>query len=197
MQKIRDLINFIFPVYIITRDDVLMIEDRRPTLSMFLSGVGFIAILGYVGPVVVGDWVGIDLGQKPKELPFFFIGAFLIVILFFVVRGTFREVYVFDKTRDVYTFTRQSVIKKDISEGSLSQFRAVQVERRPNDEGGEKYMVALLMQGLLLGASDTQILREKPPVFNSVAAETRIANSISKFLNIKRQGVVDVGPYSS
>lgn len=76
-------------------------------------------------------------------------------------------------------------------EGSLSQIRAVQVERR-SDEDSEIYMVALLMQGLLLGAPDTQILRENKPALNSRAAETRIAAAISKFLNINRQFVVNV-----
>ena len=58
--------------------------------------------------------------------------------------------------------------------------------------GGEIYMVALLNGGMLFGQSDTQILREDPPFLNSRATESRIAAAIAKFLNIPREGVVDV-----
>jgi hypothetical protein len=120
-----------------------------------------------------------------------FIGVALVAALVFIIRGTFREVYVFDKTRDAYIFTRQSVLKKDVLEGSASQFRAVQLQLR-STEDNDTYMVTLLMQGMLLGQSDTQILRESPPVFNSYDAEARIANAIAKFLAIDRAHDVSV-----
>jgi hypothetical protein len=86
----------------------------------------------------------------------------------------------------------------------------VQVEKRVRDDrdtsdligdivlktdsrsGREIYMVALLRQGLLFGQSDTQILRQNPPLWSSRRTEGRIANAIGKFLNIPREGVVDV-----
>lgn len=185
MEKIRDIINYLFGVSIIDRSDVLVIEDRRPPLSMFYSGLGVVAVAG----IAIWGWFGNML--KPDMLSLLMIVAPLAAAAYFGVTGTFRQRYVFDKTRDTWEFTSQSVIREDVLEGSLSQFRAVQLQRRENDES-KTYAVALLLQGMLLGRSDTQILREKPPVFNSFAAEKRIGTAISRFLSIKFEGVVDV-----
>src|SRR5262249_24040776 len=112
---------------------------------------------------------------------------------FFILRGHFREAYVFNKKSDTYTFTRQSILNRDVLEGSASQFRAVQIERRTDyDDDKEVLAVALLMQVMLLAQSARQILRKKPPLLNSLATEKRIAAAIAKFLNIPREGVIDV-----
>ena len=184
-QRYYDIIDYLFPVYIIRRDDTLSIEDRRPTLATTISGLAFAGfLLGAVATIFfygftgeVGYWLGPAAGW--------------FVALLFAINGTFREIYVFDKTSDTYIFTRQSVLKKDVLQGSLSQFRAVQVECRTDDDDSN-YMVALLMQGMLLGQPDTQILRENPPAFNSYDVEVRIAGAISSFLNIERQDDIDV-----
>jgi len=191
VEKIWNLINYICGVWIISRDDVLVIEDRRPTLRTALSFGALFVI------VVMAVWSWLTKSLKLDEISIPFIVFVIAVAAFFAVKDNFREVYVFNKKTDTYTFTRQSVLRNDVLEGSASQFRAVQVERRRTEGNSdqfdtEKYMVALLMQGMLLGQSDTQILRENPPLLNSLAAEKRIANAIAKFLDIPRQGVVDV-----
>jgi len=191
MEKFWNLINYICGVWIISRDDVLVIEDRRPTLRTALSFGALFVI------VVMAVWSWLTKSLKLDEISIPFIIVVIAVAAFFAVKDNFREVYVFNKKTDTYTFTRQSVLRNDVLEGSASQFRAVQVERRRTEGNSdqfdtEKYMVALLMQGMLLGQSDTQILRENPPLLNSLAAEKRIANAIAKFLDIPRQGVVDV-----
>lgn len=185
VEKIWDILNYIFPVYVIDRMEVLIIEDRRPTLLMLLSALAMLAMIVYAISSLPSIRIGEDI--------WFIVGMGAIILFLGVVvsRGTFREIYVFDKPRDTYTFTRQSVLKKDVLQGSLSQFRAVYVGERRRDDS-RMYMVALLQQGMLLGASETQILRENPPVFNSRFTELRIATAISKFLNIECQGVVDV-----
>jgi hypothetical protein len=184
-ERYYDIINYLFPLRILRIGDTLSIEDRRPTLSTFVSALcflGFLAgaavtvfIYGFTGEVAY--WVGPAAGW--------------LVSFLFAINGTFREIYVFDKPTDTYTFTRQSVLKKDVLEGSLSQFRAVQLERRTSDDD-DNYMVALLMQGMLLGQPDTQILRENPPAFNNYETEERIAQAISSFLNIKQADDTDI-----
>ena len=198
------MLGFVFGPYIVVFDDVLTIEDRRPTLKMVLASGALVAI------VVIAGWGWLTGSLIVDGLTIIFGAAALGVALFFVVKGNFREVYIFDKKMDTYTFTRQSVLRKDVLEGSASQFRAVQIEKRIRDDrdldemafdqvlhtdsrsGGETYMVALLNGGMLFGQSDTQILREDPPFLNSRATESRIAAAIAKFLNIPREGVVDV-----
>ena len=192
MDYFRNLINHICGVWIVARDEVLIIEDRRPTLRTALSFGALLIVLAFA----VWSWLTGTL--KLDGINIFFFAFVVIVALIFAFKDNFREVYVFNKKTDTYTFTRQSILRKDVLEGSASQFRAVQIERRRTEGNNdqidtEKYMVALLMQGMLLGQSDTQILRETPPFLNSLEAERRIAAAISKFLNIPRQGgVVDV-----
>ena len=191
MEKIWDMINYLVGVCIYDRNDVLVIEDRRPNRNMFLAVLGLLTIIGFVIAYLLNILMDFSIGLKFDALSWAFVLVALAAASYFVISGTFREVYIFDRQNDTYIFTRQSLRHKDVLEGSLSQFRAVQVERRTDDDS-ETYMVALLMQGLLLGQSDTQFLREKRPLFNSRAAESRIAAAISKFLNIERQGLVDI-----
>ncbi len=197
MEKIWNIINYLVGVTIYDRNDVLVIEDRRPNRNLFLSVLALVASLCFLVVGAVNLWKDTGIGIRLDGYKFAFVGVALVAALVFAIRETFREVYVFDKPHDTYIFTRHSLLNKDVLEGSLSQFRAVQIERRTNEDSETysktyTYMVALLMEGLLLGQSDTQILREQPPLFNSKAAENRIAAAIAKFLNIERQGVVDV-----
>lgn len=183
--------NYLFPVKIIRLDDVLIIEDRRPTAALFVSGLVGILTLGFIIPATVEL---ISLGFLWVVLVFGGMGIFLIG---YCLTRTFREIYVFDRAKDTYTFTRQSAFKKDVIEGALSRFRAVQVQRKEvSGESGtqEIYHVALLEQGgLLFGSSGTQLLREDPPIFNSFEAESRIAGAITSFLSVRRDAeVIDV-----
>lgn len=188
MANPLDMISYLFGVSIIARDDVLYIEDRRPTFKMLLSVVFALAV------VVIAAWTWLTSGLKldvfTLGLP---VGAFGAAG-YFCTRGNYKETYVFNKKTDSFTFTRRSLLNKDELEGSASQFRAVQVELRTgtSDDDREYYMVALLCQGLLFGQSDTQILREDPPMLNTRATANRIANAISKFLDIPRRGTIDV-----
>ena len=110
----------------------------------------------------------------------------------------FRETYIFDKRIDTYTFVRRTLIKSETEQGSLSQFRAVQIERRrvSTDNGtSEIFSVALLKnEGLLFGSPSTAILREgdSQPIFSNFSTESRIAIAISSFLNFSSTDVVDV-----
>jgi hypothetical protein len=185
VEKLWDMINYLCGVTIVDHDDVLYIEDRRPTWTMVLSFGGLVAV------VAIAAWTWFTIGLK---LDVFTVGlpmAAFAVAAYFCITGNYREMYVFNKKTDSFTFTRQSMMNSDVLEGSASQFRAVQVERRASDDS-EIYMVALLCQGLLLGQSDTQILRENPPLLNSRETESRIASAIARFLGVPREGVVDV-----
>jgi hypothetical protein len=183
-----DMVKYLFGVSIVAGDDVLFIEDRRPTFMMFLSVAFAITV------VVIAGWTWFTSGIK---IDVFTVGLTVVAFgaaAYFCTRGNYRETYIFNRKTDSFVFTRQSVLNKDVLEGSASQFRAVQVELRTGsgNDDREYYMVALLCQGLLFGQSDTQILREDPPMLNTRATANRIANAISKFLDIPRRGTVEV-----
>jgi hypothetical protein len=203
MANPLDMLNYIAGVTIINKDDVLYIEDRRPTQKMGLSLGGFLAVLA----IAVWSWLSDGVTLDAFRLTIILIP--FVVALYFITTNNFREIYIFNKKTDSFSFTRQSVFRKDVLEGSASQFRAVQVEKRIGDDrdfgdivsdgirgtdsrgGMESYMVALMCQGLLFGQSDTQILRENPPLLSLRKTEVRIAKAISKFLGIPSEGVVD------
>jgi len=183
-----DMVKYLFGVRIVARDEVLYIEDRRPTFKMFLSIAFAVAV------VVIAAWTWFTSGIR---FDMFTIGVTVVPFAAaanFCIRGNYKETYIFNKTTDSFIFTRQSVMNKDVLEGSASQFRAVQVELKTgaSDDDREYYMVALLCQGPLFGQSETQVLREDPPMLNTRATANRIASAISKFLDIPRQGVVEV-----
>jgi hypothetical protein len=52
-EPIYRILDYIFPVYIINRNEVLTIEDRRPTRNMVLSILGVLA----VAVMVVWGWL--------------------------------------------------------------------------------------------------------------------------------------------
>lgn len=199
-----ETIKYLFGVRIVDNDNVLYIEDRRPTQGIgFSVGVVLIVVLveiwGWFTNRLLIDGLSITFTILP-------VGA----AIYFLIKNNFRETYIFNKNTDSFTFTRQSLFRSDVLEGSASQFRAVQVLKRIADDrdfaeivsdqftnsdnrsGRVTYMVALMCGGLLLGQSETQILRESPPLLSLHSTERRIASAISKFLNIPSEGVIDV-----
>jgi hypothetical protein len=190
-ESFYDIIDYLFPIYIIRRDDVLSIEDRRPTVDMLLSAAGAVILIWLSAQTIYWAF--------SEESVFKFLILAIAAAGYLIYRAltrTFREIYVFDKTKDTYWFTRQSVLKKEVIQGAASQFRAAEVIRQISydDSGYETYTyrAALLQQpGLLLGTDETQVLRENPPIYNSYMAEAKIAGAISSFLNITNHHEVD------
>lgn len=204
MANPLDMINYLFGVTIVASDESLYVEDRRPSQGVGFSMVavvlfGSIAGWGWLTKTIVVDWFTISLTAAP-----------VVVTLYFLVKNNFREIYIFNKKTDSFSFRRQSLFRNDVLEGSASQFRAVQVLKKVGDDrdfgdlvsdqfmntdsrsGREIYSVALMCQGPLFGQSDTQILRENPPLLSLRRTERRIAAAIAKFLNIPSEGVIDV-----
>lgn len=204
MANPLDMINYLFGVTIVASDESLYIEDRRPA-----QGLGFSMIaLVVVGSIVGWGWLTRNIVFD--EFTIALTAVPIAVTLFFLVKNNFREVYIFNKKTDSFSFRRQSVFRNDELEGSASQFRAVQVLKRVGDDrdfsdlvsdqfmktdsrsGRVTYSAALMCQGPLFGQSDTQILRESPPLLSLRRTERRIAAAIAKFLNIPSEGVIDV-----
>ncbi|MEP6850010.1 MAG: hypothetical protein ABI999_14220 [Acidobacteriota bacterium] len=183
------ILDYIFPVYIIRREEVLVIEDRRPTRTMFFSIAGLLAIVAF------GIWGWFSHRVVLDTFTFTLFGGAVAVALFFCIRGNFRETYIFDKSKDTYFFTRQSVFKKDVIQGSASQFRAVEVIDKvtyTDDDEVHTFHAALLQQpGLLLGTDETVILRESAPIYNRRQTEERIARVLSSFLDVTNVGQVE------
>ena len=181
--------NF-FPVDINPQQDQLVIEDRRPGDNLLLSivlalGALFISAALFRPLIAGGIYWPLVLFLLPA--PIFGVRSLLL---------PFREKYVFNKGQGTYTFTRQSALKRETTEGDLSQIRAVQIERRAvtTDNGTrEVFRVALLLsQGLLLGMPDTLVLREETPVASGYESEARIAYAIANFLQVPVPEMVDV-----
>ena len=180
-EAVVDRISVIFPLRIIRRPERLTIIDYRPTLTMFLTAVGFV-ILG-VSFLLLFFRMDIALvsGLWTLAVPFVICG-------FFLFRGTIREVYCFDKTADTYTFVRQFIHRKEVIGGALSQFTSASVKTVRNEDS-ETYYVVLKQEGMFLTGVDEQTLREEVPIFNSFSKEFRIANEISGYLHPNRATV--------
>jgi hypothetical protein len=192
METYHNLVNYTFPVLIYKDTDVLTIEDKRPSfmLPVFaISGIGLFAFSAFL--------------LKPAiETGYYLLAAVLLggaaALITKALFETIGETYIFDKKIDTYTFVRRRFFKSETEQGSLSQFRAVQIERKlvSTDDGTVKiYRVALLKnEGLLFGSPSTAILREgdSQPIFSNYSSESRIAKSISEFLNFSSTDVVDV-----
>lgn len=184
MEIYRNVIDYLFGVYIYDRGDMLVIEDRRPTAGIFISLVGIACIVLFllVSAALSLFGLGFDLGTG--------IGAFagliatFMVMFLFSLGGTLREVYTFDKANDTYRFTRRGIFRSDVLEGSASQFCGVRIDQRNTDEDSV-YMVTLLLGGMLFGQSEAQPLREDPPIFNSYHREAKIAEAISRVISTK------------
>jgi len=170
--------EFLAPVWIIQRPETLTILDYRPTFFMALTAAGFV-ILG-VSCVFLFFKIAtaFSFGLWALAAP----GIACVVLLF---RGTIREAYYFDKTTDSYAFVRQFIHRKEVIEGSLSQFTAAYVKTETNDDSA-RYYVVLKQEGMFLTGVSEQNLREELPIFNSFDNEARIANAISGFLPSRR-----------
>jgi hypothetical protein len=179
-----------FPVNIETKANVLVIEDQRLSDGLVLSvalaaGSLVFSVLIFRPSIASGIYWPLVLFLLP--VPIFGVRSLLL---------TFREKYIFDKGQDSYIFMHRSILKSQTTEGSLSQIRAVQIERRTTTtEHGtsELFRVALLLrQGLLLGASDILLLREDTAVGSCYESEARIAYAIANFLQLPVPETVNV-----
>ena len=190
METYQNIVDYLFRVYIYDRRGVLVIEDRRPTLGMFVSIVGLLGIAIFIAVSFVLARVGVDLDIWSSFGALAGLIATFVVLLLFSLGGTFREVYAFDKSNDSYHFTRRGIFKNEVIEGSASQFCGVRIDKRTADDDSV-YMVVLLLGGMLLGQPGEQTLRDDPPIFNSYQKESQIAGAISTFLNTKPQDDLD------
>lgn len=174
-DMLSDKLGFIAPIWIIRRPESLTIVDYRPTFLMLLSVSGFLGTAGLAIFLFVkigrADWFGL-----------WAIGFFAVACLLFSFRGTIREVYYFDQTTGSYSFIRQFIHRKEIIDGSMSQFTTAYVTTQENEES-ESYFVMLSKEGMFLTGVTEQTLREHVPIFNSFNNEARIANAISDFLS--------------
>lgn len=173
---IKEKLGIMAPVWIVPRPETLTIFDYRPTFLMFLSAAGSL----FFSALFVLFLVKID--SVIDSFGFWVIGIFALALLVLSLRGTIREVYFFDKTKDNYAFVRQFIYRKEIIEGALSQFTGAYVRTQTNDDS-ETYFVMLKQEGMFLTGVAEQTLREEVPIFNSFDSEARIANAISSFLN--------------
>ena len=173
-EAVVDRFSVIFPLFIIRQPERLIIQDYRPTLTMFLTAVG-VLILGVSFVLLFfGADIAILSGLWTIAVPF-------VVLGFLLFKGTIREVYCFDKSTDTYTFVRQFIHRKEVIEGALSQFKSVYVKTETNEDS-ETYYVILKQEGMFLTGVNEQTLREEVPVFNSFDKEALIANAISGYL---------------
>jgi len=173
-EAVVDRFSVIFPLFIVRQPERLIIQDYRPTLTMFLTAVG-VLILGVSFVLLFfGADIAILSGLWTIAVPF-------IVLGFLLFKGTIREVYCFDKSTDTYTFVRQFIHRKEVIEGALSQFKSVYVKTETNEDS-ETYYVILKQEGMFLTGVTEQTLREEVPVFNSFDKEALIANAISGYL---------------
>jgi hypothetical protein len=187
----RQYLDGFFPVQIETKADVLVIEDRWPSDGLWLwvtLAAGSLVFSAIIFRPSIASRIYWPLVLFLLPAPIFGVKSLL---------STLRVKYSFDKGRDTYTFTRRSALKSQTTEGSLSLIRAVQLERRTvttEHETREIFRVALLLQqGLLLGASDTLLLREDTALGSSYESEARIAYAIADFLNLRVPETVDMG----
>ena len=192
LETYNNLINYFFPVLIYNDTDVLTIEDRRPSTMQLVfaaGGVGVLVFTAFSSKILIDNWSWVII-------PILIVGALLLILK--ALLDPFRETYIFDKRIDTYTFVRRSLFKSQTEEGSLSRFRAVQIERREIDtEDGKSvnYHVALLKnEGLLFGSPSREILRAdySHPIFSGFSSELRIAEAIEKFLNFPPTEIIDV-----
>jgi len=189
----RAWVSRIFPVRVHRDAELLRIDDRRPSDGFVLSLViaaGCLALSAVIfRPLIAGGiYWPLVLLMAPAVI-------FAVRIFITPVRAT----YLFDKDKDAYTFTQRSLLRSQTSEGSLSQIRGVQVERRVvtdtenSTNSREIYRpVLLLKQGLLLGTPDIIPLRDDSTVDSSHETATEIAAGITGYLSLNAAESVDL-----
>jgi hypothetical protein len=116
MERLWDMVNYLFGVSIVEFDGVLTIEGRRPTEKVGLSLGAVLLFVGAAAWVWLTGLLIIDAYTITLTL------APIVVALYFIVTGNFREAYVFDKKNDSYTFTRQSVLRREVWKGAQGTF---------------------------------------------------------------------------
>lgn len=174
-EQITDRFAFIFPLRIIQRPESLTILDYRPTFLMLATAAGLLILA--VSFILLFFKMDDELSSA-----LWVIGIPLAVCGIFVFRGTIREAYYFDKTTDSYCFVRRFIHRREVIEGSLSQFSGASIKTETNDDS-ETHYVVLKQDGMFLTGVSEQTLREEVPVFNSFDREARIASAISGFLS--------------
>jgi len=182
-QLIGDKFGFLVPLWIARRPESLTILDYRPTMFMFATTTGFIIFAVLFGFYFYRFGTAETIGLWATGIP-----ALVCFVLTF--RGTIREAYYFDKTKDSYALVRQFIYRRDVIEGSLSQFTGAYVKTETNynsDSNGtsKSYFVVLQQEGMFLTGVTEQTLREETPIFNTYDREASIANAISGLLASK------------
>lgn len=181
IDKIRDMIAFAVPVRIIARPERLIIQDYRPTMVMLLAVLGFFVFAGFL------IWMLVRFGTAVGGVGIGTMVLLAIVCLAVaVVKGTIREVYVFDRASETYVFVRQYLHRKEVIEGAINQFTGARVETHTHEENQKSYTVALRQEGMFLTGVSEQTLREDIPILNSFSNEADIANAIDDFLHRTR-----------
>lgn len=178
-HTVGDRLEFLVPLWIARRPESLIIMDYRPTVLGFFAAVGFV-VLTVLFLLFLFVW------KMPDSYGQWFTGIPALVSLTLALKGTIREAYYFDRSKDSYAFVRQFLYRREVIEGSLSQFTGayVKTETNYNSESGSNktYFVVLQQEGMFLTGVNEQTLREEVPIFNSHAREASIANAISGFL---------------
>ncbi len=180
---IGDRFGFLVPLWIARRPESLIIMDYRPTVLGFFAAVGFVVL-------TVLFFLFLFVWERPDSLGLWLTGIPALLCLAITLKGSIREAYYFDKTKDSYAFVRQFIYRREVIEGSLSQFTGayVKTETNYNSESNgtsKSYFVVLQQEGMFLTGVTEQTLREEAPMFNTHAREARIANAISGFLASK------------
>jgi len=180
---VGDRLSFMVPLRVIKRPETLTILDYRPTFFMFLTAAGFVVM------TVMFVLFFLRFGTS-VDLALWITGIVAVVLLVLTFRGTIRESYYFDRSMDTYVFVRQFIYRREVIQGSMSQFSGAYVTAKTNYDSesnsqNTSYFVALQQQGMFQAGVSEHILREEVPIFNSAASEAKIANAISGFLAAK------------
>ena len=174
-----DKLGFLAPVWIARREETLIIEDYRPTLYMFFTGAGFLLF------AVIFVVLLIKIPGGVASIGLWAVGAIAVICFVLSFRGTIREAYYFNKSNDSYVFVRRFIHRKEIIEGSLSQFTGAYVKTTETDDSEVNHVI-LKQEGLFMTGVAEQTLREEVPIFNTWNNEARIADAITGFLPVRR-----------
>lgn len=182
-QIVGDRLDFLVPLWIARRPESLIIMDYRPSVLGFLAAVGFVVL-------TVLFFLFLFVWETPDSYGLWFTGIPALVCLAVSLKGTIREAYYFDRTKDSYAFVRQFIYRREVIEGSLSQFTGAYVKTETHyntqsDSYSTAFFVVLQQEGMFLTGVTEQRLREEAPMFNTHDREARIANAISGFLSSK------------
>ena len=183
----------IFPVRIERDGGTLRIYDRRPSDAFILS------ILVVTGSLLFSVWIFRPLVEVGVYWPLVLL--FLPAPIFAVkaLLSPLRATHIFDSQKDQYILSQRTILKNRSSEGSVSQIRGAQVERRvvtSNEDlrKSEVYRTVLLLnQGMLFGGSDVIPVRENSTIAVYYQTESQIANAISSYLKLSGVQLVDMG----